>query len=95
MTAVPSTHPGEELLEILNELNISAEAFAQATGMSVDLVTRVVETRHPITPDIAARIAKELDMTPESWLHLQLLHDNDMKSESTPETKPIPQAATS
>ena len=91
MTAVPSTHPGEELLEILNELDISAEAFAQATGMSVDIVSRVVEARHPITPDIAARIAKELDMTPESWLHLQLLHDNDMKNEATPEIKPIPE----
>ena len=81
MTSVPSTHPGEELLEILNELDISAEAFAQATGMSVDLVSRVVEALHPITPDIAARIAKELDMTPDSWLHLQLLHDEDMKRE--------------
>ena len=81
MTAVPSTHPGEELLEILNELDISAEVFAQATGMSVDLVSRIVEAKHPITQDIAARIAKELDMTPESWLHLQLLHDEDMKRE--------------
>ena len=45
MAAVPSTHPGEELLEILNELNISAEAFAQATGMSADLVNRIVEAQ--------------------------------------------------
>ena len=92
MTAVPSTHPGEELLEILNELDISVEAFAQATGMSIDLVNRVIEARHPITPDIAARIARELDMTPESWLNLQLLHDEDIKSEATPEIKPIPEA---
>ena len=92
MTAVPSTHPGEELLEILDELDISVEAFAQATGMSVDLVNRVVEARHPITSDIAARVAKELDMTPESWLHLQLLHDKDMESEATSGGQPIPEA---
>ena len=92
MTSVPSTHPGEELLEILNELDISAGAFAQATGMSVDLVSRIIEARHPITPDIAARIAKELDMTPESWLHLQLLHDEDMKREAASEGRQIPKA---
>lgn len=92
MVAVPSTHPGEELLEILDELNIGVEDFAQATGMSVDLVSRVVEARHPITPDIAARIAKELDMTPESWLHLQLLHDEDMKREDPSGVQPIPEA---
>ena len=91
MATVPSTHPGEELLEILNELDISAEAFAQATGMSVDLVSRIVEARHPITPDIAARVAKELNMTPESWLHLQLLHDEDMKREESSGIRPIPQ----
>ena len=91
MRTAPSTHPGEELLEILDELDISVEAFAQATGKSVDLVSRIVEARHPITPDIAARIAKELDMTPESWLHLQLLHDEDMKMEEPSEVQPIPQ----
>ena len=91
MTSVPSTHPGEELLEILNELDISAQAFAQATGMSVDLVSRIVVARHPITPDIAARIAKELDMTPGSWLHLQLLHDEDMKREESSGVQPIPE----
>ena len=92
MAAVPSTHPGEELLEILNELNISAEAFAQTTGMSVDLVNRIVEAQHPITPDIAARVAKELDMTPESWLHLQLLHDEDVEMEANSEVPPTPEA---
>ncbi|MCY4652300.1 MAG: HigA family addiction module antitoxin [Dehalococcoidia bacterium] len=91
MRTVPSTHPGEELLEILDELDISVEAFAQATGMSVDLVSRIVEAKHPITPDIASRIAKELDMTPESWLHLQSLHDEDMKMEEPSEVQPIPQ----
>ena len=92
MAAVPSTHPGEELLEILDELDISVEAFAQATGMSVDLVNRVVEALHPITPDIAARVAKELEMTPESWLHLQLLHDEDMERAASSEVRPIPEA---
>ncbi len=92
MATVPSTHPGEELLEILDELDISVEAFAQATGMSADLVSRVVEALHPITPDIAARIAKELDMTPESWLHLQLLHDEDMQKEDPSGVQPIPEA---
>ena len=91
VSSVPSTHPGEELLEILNELNISAEAFAQATGMRLELLNRVLKSQHPITPYIAARIANELDMTSESWLHLQLLHDEDMKSEESSRIQPIPQ----
>ncbi len=92
MVAVPSTHPGEELLEILNELNISVETFAQTTGISVALVNRIVRAQHSITPDIAVKIAKELDMTPESWLHLQSLHNEDMKREADSEVLPISKA---
>ena len=92
MATIPSTHPGEELLEIMDELNFSIESFSQATGMSVDLVSRIVEAKHPITPEIAVRVAKELDMTPESWLHIQLLHDEDMESEATSGDRPIPEA---
>ena len=95
MAVVPSTHPGEELLEILNELNIGADEFARATGMSVGLVNCVLQTQHPITQDIAARIATELDMTPESWLHLQSLHDEDVKREAIAEAQPISEAVVS
>ena len=40
-------------------------------------------------------IQENPDMTPESWLRLQSLHDEDMKSEGALGVEPIPKAVIS
>ena len=89
MPEVPATHPGEHLGEILDDLNISIPAFAKTLGLDTQRMESIVETREPITADVAVRIGQALDMTPEFWLRLQLRYDIEVESEMDIEIQPI------
>ena len=80
MAAVPMTHPGEHLAEILEDLEINTTEFARLTGMDSERLSAIVKTHQPITADVAVRIGKALDMTPEFWLGLQSDYDLEMAS---------------
>ena len=45
MTAVPVTHPGEHLAEILKDLGIGATEFARLTGIDTERLSAIVKTR--------------------------------------------------
>ena len=91
MVAVPMTHPGEHLAEILEDLGISVNEFARATGIDAGRLDAIAKTRDPITADVAVRIGKALDMTPEFWLSLQSDYDLEMLSEAAAGIKAIPE----
>ena len=92
MAEVPMTHPGEHLAEILEDLGLSATEFAQATGIDNGRLSDIVETRAPITAEMAVRIGKALDMTPEFWLSLQSDYDLETASEVATEVEPVSEA---
>lgn len=92
MPDVPATHPGEHLEEILDDLDISVSAFAERIGIDADRIQRIVETREPITANVAVRVGQALDMTPEFWLRLQLRYDVEAESEMDIEIQPISKA---
>ena len=92
MVDVPMIHPGEHLAEILEDLDVSAIEFAQATGIDPGRLNAIVKTLGPITAHDAVRIGKALDMTPEFWLNLQSDYDLEMASEAAAEVEPIPEA---
>ena len=89
MPDVPMTRPGENLAEILEDLGLSASEFAKATGIEEKRLRSIVKTQEPITADVAVRIGKVLDMTPEFWLSLQSDYDLEMTSGVTAEVEPI------
>ena len=45
--------------------------------MSPQNINEIVRRRRAVTADMALRIGRALDMTAESWLALQRLHDLD------------------
>ena len=92
MPEVPATHPGEHLGEILDDLNISVPAFAERIGLDPNRMESIIETREPITADVAVRIGRALDMTPEFWLRLQLRYDIEAESEIDTDIQPISKA---
>lgn len=66
------THPGAILREdVLPELKITQQEFADRLGVSRRTVSEVLHERRPITPGMAIRIGKLLNTTPESWLRIQ------------------------
>ena len=76
MTIEP-IHPGEHLVEFLEELGISQYRLAKAIGTPPIRVNEIVRGRRGITADTALRIGHALGMTPEFWLNLQRMYDLD------------------
>ena len=64
-------HPGQVVLDILEDLEISQTEFAKILGVSRRTVNQIIQGRRPITVDMAIRIGKAFGNGPESWLNLQ------------------------
>ncbi len=66
------THPGELIREdLLPETGISQIDLAGLMDVSRRTVSEIIHERRRITPDIAFRLAKVFNSTPEMWLNMQ------------------------
>jgi antitoxin HigA-1 len=72
---LPPIHPGVFLKEILDELGISQNAFAQAIGVSPMRISHVVNGTRPITAELALLFGKAFNQTPSYWMNLQTSYD--------------------
>ncbi len=73
--ALPPIHPGVFLKEILDELGISQNAFAQAIGVSPMRVSHVIKGARPVTAELALLFGKAFGQTPNYWMNLQTSYD--------------------
>ena len=83
MKASSPIHPGEQLAEMLAELEITPYRLAKATGVPPIRIHDVVHCRRSITADTALRVGQALGMTPEFWLNLQRMYDLEVARGST------------
>jgi addiction module HigA family antidote len=66
------THPGELLREeTLPAAGLSQSELAGRLGISRRTVNDLVHERRSINPDLAHRLARVFNTTPEFWLRLQ------------------------
>ena len=66
------THPGALLREdVLPALHISQTEFALRLGVSRLTVSELLHEKRALSPDMAMRLARLLNTTPESWLNMQ------------------------
>jgi addiction module HigA family antidote len=66
------TRPGELIREeLLPETGLSQTRLAQLMGVSRRTLSEIVNERRRVTPDIAFRLAKVFNSTPEMWLNMQ------------------------
>ena len=66
------THPGELIREdLLPELGMSQIQLARLIRVSRRLVSDIVNERRRVTPDLAFRLARVFNSTPEMWLNMQ------------------------
>ena len=78
------------LAKTLKCLSLSAIEFVEATGIDERYLSVILNTLKPITADVAARIGKALDMTPEFWLGLQSDYDLEMAARRQLESNRFP-----
>ena len=66
------THPGTILREdYLVPLEISVTEMAIKLGVSRKTLSKILNEKGAVTPDMALRLARAFDTTPDLWLNLQ------------------------
>jgi addiction module HigA family antidote len=72
----PPTHPGRILREdYLEPLSLSVTKLADYLDVSRKTVSKIVNERGTVTPDMALRLSKAFKTTPTLWLNLQKEYD--------------------
>lgn len=69
-------HPGEVLRELcLEPLGISVTDAAKGLGVARKTLSSILNGHSGISPEMAIRLAKAFDTSPESWLSQQVQYD--------------------
>lgn len=69
-------HPGEILRELCIEpLGISVTDAAKALGVARKTLSSILNGHSGISPEMALRLGKAFDTSPESWLNQQVQYD--------------------
>ena len=70
------THPGEVLREdVLPALKMTQSELANRLGVSRLSVSELLLEKRAMSPDMAVRIGRFTNTTPDSWLHMQATVD--------------------
>jgi len=78
------THPGEFIREdILLELNLTQGELAEMLGVSRRSINQLVNEKRSVTADMALRLGKFTNTSPQMWLNLQTAVDLWEASRST------------
>ena len=70
-------HPGLILKDTVlrEDGGISVKEFAEKLGMTRTAISRVVNGRAAVSPELAIRLAALLNVTARSWLTMQVEYD--------------------
>lgn len=69
-------HPGEIIRELcLEPLELSITEAAKSIGISRKAFSELVNGHAGVSPEMAYRLSKAFDTTPESWLTMQMHYD--------------------
>jgi addiction module HigA family antidote len=70
------SHPGKIIREdYLKPLGITISEFASVLGVSRKTLSKILNGRGAVTPDMALRLSRAFDTTADFWLNLQKNHD--------------------
>ncbi len=75
MNGMRPVHPGEILAEELEELGLSANAFAKTLGVPTNRITAILNGQRGVTADTALRLARYFGTGPQMWLNLQKTYE--------------------
>jgi len=89
------THPGNIIKEdYLLPLSITVKDMAESLGVSRKTLSKIINERGAITPEMALRLSRAFDTTPDFWLNLQKNFDlwqAETESKEWEKVKPLSQ----
>jgi antitoxin HigA-1 len=66
------THPGVVIKEdILKPLNLTVTDAAKDLGVTGKALSELINEKSSLSPDMAVRIARATNTSPESWMNMQ------------------------
>ncbi len=69
-------HPGDIIRDLcLEPLELCVPDAAKAWGVSRKTLSSILNGRSGISPEMAIRLSKAFNTTPESWLNQQIQYD--------------------
>ena len=72
----PPVHPGRVIRShYLEPMRLSVTALAEHLGISRKTLSKVVNERGSVTPEMAQRLGRAFDTGPELWMNLQRNRD--------------------
>ena len=71
MTMHNPPHPGETVRNILEEMDVSIIAGADALGVSRNTLSNLVNEKNGISPEMALRLEAVLGSTADTWMRMQ------------------------
>ena len=88
------THPGSIIKnDYLIPLSVTIKDMAETLGISRKTLSKIINERGSITPDMALRLSRAFDTTPAFWLNLQKNYDlwhAETRSKEWKKVKPFP-----
>lgn len=67
-------HPGRLIKRNIDALAMTVEAFADHIGTSRQTVHALIAGRSGVGPEMAVRLARAFNTTPQFWLNMQMNH---------------------
>lgn len=88
------THPGVIIKEdYLSPLSISIKDMSVTLGVSRKTLSKIINGRGSITPEMAMRLSRAFNTTPDLWMNLQVNYDLwqvEHETSSWQSVQPIP-----
>ena len=68
-------HPGILIKDNIETLGLSVTEFALKLGVSRQIISRIINQKAGISVEMALKLAKAFNTTPEFWLNMQQKYD--------------------
>jgi len=72
---IPLSHPGEHLLEVMEDWGLTQYRLAKDLGVQQTRIMEIIKGRRAISADTSLRLARFFDTSAEYWLNLQTNYD--------------------
>lgn len=68
-------HPGKLIKHCIESSGLNVTEAAEGLGVTRQTLSRVINAKTSLSPEMAIRVSKAFGSTPEHWLRMQMAYD--------------------